>query len=547
MPYKVFALKWRPKNFDEVVGQPHIILTLKNAIQKNRIASAYLFAGPRGVGKTTTARILAKSLNCQNGPTDNPCNACSGCSQINDGRSLDVIEIDGASNRGIDEIRVLRENVKFAPVCGKFKIYIIDEVHMLTTEAFNALLKTLEEPPPYVKFIFATTNPNKVIPTILSRCQRFDFKRISVLEMVEQLQRIASAEKIDVDKEVLYALARSSDGSLRDAESVLDQLVSFSKDRLVLNDVVSMLGLVDQEALFELTEQIIRKDSRAALALFNRLIDNGKDMSVFLASLIEHFRNLMVSRVSSGDPKLVDLPAEICEKLLEQSRRMGLEEIFLAFNTLVSAQEMAKRIDSLRIPLEVSLIKLTITKDQPAQRPQPRENAPAAQPQPQAGETAQKKQFSKGQLLSAADIREKIFSPVPKKENGPEVQGMDAQPAKDACCVSLELIKGAWQKMIDSLAKVKMSTSTYLSEGQPLKVQGNVLTVSFPKTYSLHKESLESRENRALIEKCLCESCNAQMRVNFILSSDTPARQEEDSQFLKSAIELFGGRVVREG
>jgi DNA polymerase-3 subunit gamma/tau len=250
MSYTVFALKWRPKNFDEIIGQNHIVATLKNAILKNRLAHAYLFAGPRGVGKTSTARILAKALNCKVGPTAQPCLKCPSCNEIATGRSLDCIEIDGASNRGIDEIRVLRENVKFSPVGGKFKIYIIDEVHMLTQEAFNALLKTLEEPPEFVKFIFATTAPHKVIPTILSRCQRFDFRRIPALEISAQLERIASSEKVAVEEEVLFAIAKSSDGSLRDAESVLDQLISFSKEKISLKDVVSVLGLVEQESLF---------------------------------------------------------------------------------------------------------------------------------------------------------------------------------------------------------------------------------------------------------------------------------------------------------
>jgi DNA polymerase-3 subunit gamma/tau len=258
MPYTVFALKWRPKNFDEIIGQDHIVATLKNAIQKNRLAHAYLFAGPRGVGKTSTARILAKALNCKSGPAVNPCLECPSCIEISAGRSLDVIEIDGASNRGIDEIRVLRENVKFSPASGRFKVYIIDEVHMLTTEAFNALLKTLEEPPEFVKFIFATTQPHKVISTILSRCQRFDFRRIPAMEISAQLERIACAERIEVDKEVLFTVAKASDGSLRDAESILDQLISFSREKISLKEVVSVLGLVEQDALFAITEKIIQ-------------------------------------------------------------------------------------------------------------------------------------------------------------------------------------------------------------------------------------------------------------------------------------------------
>jgi len=213
MSYTVFALKWRPQNFDQIIGQPHIVNTLKSAIKSNRLAHAYLFAGPRGVGKTSCARILAKVLNCKNGPALNPCQECASCKEIAQGHGLDVIEIDGASNRGIDEIRALRENVKFSPVLGKFKIYIIDEVHMLTEPAFNALLKTLEEPPDFVKFIFATTHPDKIPATILSRCQRFDFRRIPVMEMVAQLQRITAAENIEIDKDVLFAIAKASDGA----------------------------------------------------------------------------------------------------------------------------------------------------------------------------------------------------------------------------------------------------------------------------------------------------------------------------------------------
>lgn len=520
MPYTVFALKWRPKNFDEIIGQSHIVSTLKNAIQKNRIASAYLFAGPRGVGKTSTARILAKALNCKTGPTIKPCLSCTTCIEIVEGRSLDVIEIDGASNRGIDEIRVLRENVKFSPSAGKFKIYIIDEVHMLTTEAFNALLKTLEEPPGFVKFIFATTQPHKVIPTILSRCQRFDFRRITVLEIAAQLERIIVSENIKVDKEVLFAIAKASDGSLRDAESVLDQLVSFSEEKISLKDVVSVLGLVEQEVLFEITDKIIQKDAKAVLGLLNNLIDGGKDIGVFLANLIEHFRNLMIAKVTKGDAKLVDLPLEICERLLRQSELLSLEEIFSAFNILVSAQEMSKRLNSLRIPLEVNLIRLahdtrgSITLIHQEKHPQEIKQPPVKDKSPQ--EAAQR-QDAKIELTDAPQS------------------------------ISLDKIKDAWQNIINNLGRIKMSVATYLNEGEPIKVQGSTVVISFPKNYSLHKESLERHENRALIEKSLSELFNVNLKVNFILSAQN--LQKEDSEknpFVKSALEMFEGRVIKE-
>jgi DNA polymerase-3 subunit gamma/tau len=515
MSYTVFALKWRPQDFDAVIGQAHIVSTLKNAIQKNRLAHAYLFSGPRGVGKTSTARILAKALNCKEGPTVNPCQKCLSCLEIGQGRSLDVIEIDGASNRGIDEIRVLRENVKFSPTSGKFKVYIIDEVHMLTPEAFNALLKTLEEPPEFVKFIFATTQPDKVIPTILSRCQRFDFRRIPLMEIISQLKKIVADEKIAVDDDVLLAIAKSSDGSLRDAESLLDQLASFSQDKVSLKDVISMLGIVQQEALFEITDKIIQKNALAVLSLFNRLIDEGKDAHIFLNNLIEHFRNLMIAKVTMADSKLVDLPEDICQRLLKQAQGFSLEEIFSAFNVLVSAQDMAKRLDSIRIPLEISLVKLAHDK--------------------------------RGSAVKENAAREILPKENPVRQQAESFPEPAKQEPADTGTVSLDEVKAKWQNIIDSLGRIKMSAATYLSEGEPLKIENNILTVSFPKNYSLHKESLEHKGGKAVIEKVLSEILHANLRVNFILSQEIARNNEvEDNPFLKSALSAFKARVVKE-
>ncbi len=516
MAYTVFALKWRPQDFESIVGQDHIVGTLKNAIQKNRLANAYLFTGPRGVGKTSTARILAKALNCKEGPTVTPCQKCSSCLGINQGNSFDVIEIDGASNRGIDEIRALRENVKFSPTQGKYKVYIIDEVHQITPDGFNALLKTLEEPPEFVKFIFATTHPQKVMPTIISRCQRMDFRRIPVIEIISQLEKIVCEEKVAVDKEVLFAVAKSSDGSLRDAESVLDQLVSFSQGNISLKDAISVLGMVEQDVLFSLTDKIIQKDPQGALRLFNEIIDDGKDPGVFLVNLIEHFRNLMVAKVSKADTKLVDLPQEVCDRLFKQSQSLSLEEIFTAFNILVTTQEMAKRLDSQRIPLEISLVRLAYSK-----------------------------------AVSSVPVGEKLKIPVPKNKEQAVLEetikdDVPVQALRES--ISLDQVKSVWSNIVNNLASIKMSVSTYLSEGEPTKVQGNMLTVAFPKNYSLHKESLDKKENKALIEKIASELCNAELRINFILVAQ--ARHEQDAHsnpFIKSALDMFGGRVVREG
>jgi len=311
MEYQIFALKWRPQDFSQIIGQDHVVNLLKNSIQKDRLAYAYLFSGPRGVGKTSMARILAKSLNCKKGPTINPCQVCAACREITECRSLDVLEIDGASNRGIDEVRELRESVRFAPSSSKFKIYIIDEVHMLTNEAFNALLKTLEEPPEFVKFIFATTQVNKVPATILSRCQHLDFRRIPVLDIINQLNKIVAKERIKLDDEVLFSIARASDGSLRDAESLLDQLISFTKEKISISDVSSLLGVVEQDILFEVTDKIIKKDAQSALDSLSVMLRQGKDSNIILNNIIEHFRNLIVAKISQADSQLIDLPSEI--------------------------------------------------------------------------------------------------------------------------------------------------------------------------------------------------------------------------------------------
>ena len=542
MSYTVFALKWRPKNFDQIVGQDHIVNQLKSAIQKDRLAHAYLFSGPRGVGKTSTARILAKAINCQKGPTAEPCGQCPACLDIAGGRSLDVIEIDGASNRGIDEIRTLRENVKFSPANGKFKVYIIDEVHQITTDGFNALLKTLEEPPEFVKFIFATTQPSKVPATILSRCQRLDFRRIPVMEIIAQLEKIIGSENVKVDKDVLFAVAKASDGALRDAESILDQLVAFSKDNVRLEDVVSMLGMVEQNTLFEITDKIIGKDPAGALELLNGVIDNGKDAHVFLTDLIEHFRNLMVAKISKQDSGLIDLPDDVCKRLAEQAGRLKLEEIFNAFSVLVNTQETAKRMESLRIPLEVSLVKLSIVKPAagsagPAVRAVQPEKVPAHQA---AAEVKAKP------ATHHSPEKPAVYHPAEQEVRHPHPR-LAEKPAAEKITVSLEDVRAAWESIVANINKVKISIGSYLKEGEPLKLSGDVLTVAFHKNRSLYKESLEKPANRAIAEKAVHAALKAALKLNFTLSEEVKADDAASSDpALQSAMDTFNARVIKE-
>jgi len=301
MPYEVLARKWRPQVFQDVIGQEHITQTLINAIKTDRLAHAYLFGGPRGVGKTSVARILAKAINCEKGEPGVPCNRCQSCAEITDGASVDVQEIDGASNRGIDEIRELRQNIKYMPSASQYRIYIIDEVHMLTLPAFNALLKTLEEPPAHVKFIFATTEAHKVPMTILSRCQRFDFKRIPVAQIIGQLEKISAEEDIEIGKSGLAMIAREAEGSMRDAESLLDQVVSFTGPKVEDRHIIEILGVIDRDVILNAVRAIIEGAPRGCLEIVDQIYNYGYDIKEFYRALMEQFRNLVVSLVAPQD------------------------------------------------------------------------------------------------------------------------------------------------------------------------------------------------------------------------------------------------------
>jgi DNA polymerase-3 subunit gamma/tau len=354
MAFVVTARKWRPQIFSDVVGQEHITATLKNAIKSNRIAHAYLFTGPRGVGKTTTARILAKALNCQNPNDAEPCNECEMCNSIQNTQSLDIIEIDGASNRGIDEIRTLRDSVKYAPTKGKYKIYIIDEVHMLTKESFNAFLKTLEEPPSHTIFIFATTDIHKVPLTIISRCQRFDFRRIQLDTIKSLLSKIAEEEKIRIDDKTLTIIAKKADGALRDAESFFDQIVSFCGNDIESTAVAKMLNLIDDEIFFNISDAVLTKDFKAVFEVTKQIYDNGWNFIDFMDGLIEHFRNIMTVVLSKNTNQVE--AAEIYKtRYIDYINKFSEGDILRLFNFLNKAQQELKYSQNQRLKIEISL------------------------------------------------------------------------------------------------------------------------------------------------------------------------------------------------
>ncbi|MBI3307557.1 MAG: DNA polymerase III subunit gamma/tau, partial [Candidatus Omnitrophica bacterium] len=359
MSYLVFARKFRPQTFDSVIGQEPITTTLQNSIHQERVSQSFLFSGPRGVGKTSTARILAKALNCVKGPTDKPCGKCTACVEITQGNSMDVLEIDGASNRGIDEIRNLRETVKFKAVSGKFKIYIIDEVHMLTTEAFNALLKTLEEPPPHVKFIFATTEPHKVPLTILSRCQRFNFKRIPTAEIIKKLEEIAKEEKLKYDKNALFLIAKASEGALRDAESLLDQLASFAEEKISEKDVLLMLGLASDELYLDVLKALRQKDAAKILSLIEDFYGQGRDLVQFAKGLLEVFRHLLVLKCAAKGEEFVELREDLVAEFKKAAAEFSEGELLLGLNILGNLQNQLRRnMAPPRLLIETVVLKL---------------------------------------------------------------------------------------------------------------------------------------------------------------------------------------------
>jgi len=533
--YQVLARKWRPQQFDEVVGQDHVSTTLKNAIEQSRLAHAYLFVGPRGIGKTSIARIFAKALNCSKGPTATPCDVCDNCKEIAAGNSLDVLEIDGASNNGVEQVRELRDTCRYTPARAKFKIYIIDEVHMLTTAAFNALLKTLEEPPPHVKFIFATTDPQKVLPTILSRCQRFDLRRIPAALLVKHLKKITKDEKVTIDDEALTAIARGAEGGMRDAESTLDQLIAFCGDKITEKDVLSVFGLVALEKIAALTDAIIDGDTNVALKTLKELDEVGKDLQRLLADLLDHYRNLLVLTIGGASAELVDVPDTELELLKRQAVRIDADAVLRVIDALAGAEGRLRYALSKRIYFEIALVR-------------------AIKAREMLGLDGVLKKLNelKSNLGSAPAIAVAVSQPAPitrVRETAPA----NHPPAS---------FDEAWAYAVEHLGKVTPLAKTYLVGAKPLSHQAGILTIGFDPEFAERRELVDTARNREVLQAKLKEKLHTDVSLKFTISdSVTPAPQPatavaehpvkvinvaefKNDPLIKKALEIFKGQIV---
>jgi DNA polymerase-3 subunit gamma/tau len=564
MDFQVSARKWRPQKFSELIGQEHIVRTLHNAIGMDRVAHAYLFSGTRGVGKTTTARLLAKALNCAEGPTAEPCDQCNFCKEIRDGISVDVMEIDGASNNGVGEVRDLIDNIQYSTSACRFKVYIIDEVHMLSKNAFNALLKTLEEPPPKVVFIFATTELTKIPETILSRCQCFEFKPLTHQQIIDQLQAICKHDGIQIDPHSLEEIAKNGAGSMRDAQSLLDQVIAFCGKEIDPGAVEAVLGIVGQNALAAFVDCVMQRDAAGLLQQVSEVIAHGKDLGYFCRDLIEYLRNLMLVKVAGNAESLLSGQTTHLDTLKKQATSFEPDELQQMFQVLSKAEMEMKRSSLPQILFEMAVLRLTdvrpmqeidtlIDKINRMERPSPAGQRDAGPGYSRESSDHRQGSTAKKAAPAPAQSAPKRQEPIEPPDPAPSV----SQSAGDT---------NMWQKIRSAAGAIKRPLGTYLDNCQLTALDAQEIRLSFPDPYTMGL--VEKEENFEALKEAVAQVCGKpDMKIKLQLRktssapvADIPAPEEPEStggkghtkkgssseeEVLKDALDVFGGIVIR--
>ena len=560
MSYEVFARKYRPQTFDDLVGQAHVSRTLKNAVAQNRLANAYLFVGPRGIGKTSTARILAKSLNCVNGPTVTPCGMCDNCREIAGGNSFDVIEIDGASNNSVEDVRQLRDNVRYAPAKGRYKIYLIDEVHMLSPAAFNALLKTLEEPPAHVKFIFATTEPQKVLPTILSRCQRFDLHRIPANLIAQHLQFMAGKEKLTLELAAAHAIARGAEGGLRDAESMLDQLVAFCGETIKETDVLNIFGFTGEQTVIDLTGRILRGETPGALELLYEQCESGKDMMRLMSDLISYLRDLLVFK-AKPDALNEDADADLQKSLAAHAQLIVTDRLLELIDQFAAAEGRMKWVPNKKLHFEIAIIKAIqslgqttldeVIESLSALRDGGRAQSVASIDDAVRKESPANKAVAGSSGTGPAGITDLGYSKnarvaeSPSKYKGAEKK-VDIDPAR------------VWEQLSAKIPSQKAFLRNSAAAAHVLGIEGRNFQLGFSPDEKPLMEILGTQANRKCLETLLREITGKDWTVKLSVKDELPSKHITTSEsgrgsgsadlkndpLIQEALEMFKGEIT---